>query len=210
MGYMEHSINCWCWIDVDEVYRVLCRIDPSKACGPDEMPGWLLREGAPWLAKPITKLFSMSLQLGSLPRDWRRANVAPMFKRGNKHSPSNYRPVSLTSLVVKCLERLVYARLSELLDVNNKGSFMPDSAPSYTTHEWAKSLNKGVSTHVISLDFSKAFDWVPHQRLLMKLDCMGIRGNLLSWIAAFLHDWEQRVFVEGQSSAWRWYQESHS
>ena len=79
--------------DVDEVHKVLCRIDPSKACGPDEILGRLLREGAPWLAEPITKLFSMSLQSGSLPRDWRRANVAPVFKRDNKHSSSNYRPV---------------------------------------------------------------------------------------------------------------------
>ena len=112
---------------------------------------------------------------------------------------------------MKCLERLVYARLSEFLDVNNKlSSWQHRFHRSHscqiqllaTTHEWAKSLNKGVSTHVIYLDFSKAFDSVPHQRLLMKLDCMGIRGNLLSWIAAFLHDREQRVFVEGQSSDW--------
>ena len=133
-----------------------------------------------------------------------------MFKRGNKHSPSNYRPVSFTSLVVKCLERLVYARLSEFLDMNKLSSCQHGGCRGHscqtqllaTTHEWAKSLNKGVSTHVIYLDFSKVFDLVPHQRLLMKLDCMGIRGNLLSWIAAFLHDREQRVFVEGQSSEW--------
>lgn len=120
-----------------------------------------------------------------------------MFKKGNKHSPSNYRPVSLTSLVVKCLERLVYERLSEILDVNNKLSscqhgfhrgHLCQTQLLATPHEWAKSLNKGVSTHVIYLDFSKAFDSVPHQRLLMKLDCMGIRGNVLRWIAAFLHD----------------------
>ena len=173
--------------DVDEVYKVLCRIDSSKACGPDEIPGRLLREGAPWLAEPISKLYSMSLQSKALPRDWKRANVAQMFKRGNKHSPSNYRPVSLTSLVVKCLEHLVYARLSEFLDVNNRlsscqhGFRRGHSCQTQllaTTHKWAKSLNRGVSTHVIYLDFSKAFDSVPHQRLLMKLDC--IRGNAFS------------------------------
>ena len=172
---------------MDEVYKVLCRIDSSKACGPDEIPGRLLREGAPWLAEPISKLYSMSLQSKALPRDWKRANVAQMFKRGNKHSPSNYRPVSLTSLVVKCLEHLVYARLSEFLDVNNRlsscqhGFRRGHSCQTQllaTTHKWAKSLNRGVSTHVIYLDFSKAFDSVPHQRLLMKLDC--IRGNAFS------------------------------
>ena len=68
-----------------------------------------------------------------------------------------------------------------------------------TTHKWAKSLNRGVSTHVIYLDFSKAFDSVPHQRLLMKLDC--IRGNVFSWIVAFLHDPDKRALVEGQSSS---------
>ena len=118
-------------------------------------------------------------------------------------------------------ERLVYARLSEFLRMNNK---LSSSQHGYrrghscqtqllaTTHEWAKSLNKGVSTHVIYLDLSKAFDSVPHQRLLMKLDCMGISGNLLSWIAAFLHDREQRVFVEGiwksrkqkRNGKWKW------
>ena len=68
------------------------------------------------------------------------------------------------------------------------------------TNEWAKSLDKRSSTHVIYLDFSNS---VPHQRLLMKLDCMGIRENLLSWIEAFLHDREQRALVEWQSSDWR-------
>ena len=106
-------------------------------------------------------------------RDWRRTNIAPVFKRGDKHSPSNYRPVSLTSLMMKCLECLVYARLSEFLGMNNKlsscqhGFRRGHSCQTQllaTTHEWAKSLNKGVSTHVIYLDFSKAFDSVPHQR----------------------------------------------
>lgn len=111
----------------------------------------------------------------------KRANVAPVFKRGNKHSPSNYRPVSLTSLVVvKCLEHLVYARISEFLDVNNRlsscqhGFCRGHSCQTQllaTTHEWAKSLNRGVSTHVIYLDFSKAFDSVPHQRQCLQLDC---------------------------------------
>ncbi len=198
-------------IDEDSVSEVLGRIDPSKACGPDEIPGRLLKEGAPWLVEPLTKLFNMSLQSGCLPTDWRRANVTPMFKKGNKHSPANYRPISLTSLVVKCLERLVHARIMEFLDVNNKlnryqhGFRSGHSCQTQllaTTHEWARSLDKRASTHVIYLDFSKAFDSVPHRRLLMKLDCMGVRGNLLRWINAFLSDREQRVLVDGQSSDW--------
>ena len=74
--------------DVDEVYKVLCKIDPSKACGSDEIPVQLLREGAPWLAEPITKLYSMALQSRFLPKNWRRANVAPVFKIINTPLPT--------------------------------------------------------------------------------------------------------------------------
>ena len=198
-------------ISEDAVFEVLCKIDPNKACGPDDIPGRLLKVGAPWLAEPLTQLFNLSLQSGALPRDWRRANVTPVFKKGDKHSPSNYRPISLTSLVVKCLECLVHTRILEFLEANNKlsghqhGFHKGHSCQTQllgTIHEWARSLDKRLSTHVIYLDFSRAFDSVPHQRLIMKLDCMGIRGNILRWIEIFLSDREQRVLVDCQSSDW--------
>ena len=103
-------------ISEDAVFEVLCKIDPSKACGPDDIPGCLLKEGAPWLAEPPTQLFNLSLQSGVLPRDWRRANITLVFKKGDKHSPSNYRPISLTTLVVKCLE---HTKILEFLEANN-------------------------------------------------------------------------------------------
>ena len=170
-------------LDQSDVYEMPCKTDRSKACGPDEIPGRLLREG---LAEPITKLFTTFLESGFLPSDWRRANVTPVFKTGNKHSPSNYCPISLTSLVVKCLECLVHARITEFLDANNKlnchqhvfrKGHSCQTKLLATTHEWAKSLDRGVSMHVTYLDFSKAFDSVPHQRMLMKLDCMGVRQS---------------------------------
>ena len=71
-----------------------------------------------------------------------------------------------------------------------------------TVHQWTKSLDCGDSTHVIFLDFSKAFDTVPHQRLLLKLDNIGIRGNLLNWITSFLEGRRQEVLVDGQKSDW--------
>ena len=77
-----------------DVYESLCKIDTSKACGPDEVPGRLL-QGAPWLAGPLTKLFQLSLSQGCLPSDWTSANITPVFKKGNKHSLTNYRPISL-------------------------------------------------------------------------------------------------------------------
>ena len=71
-----------------------------------------------------------------------------------------------------------------------------------TVHQWANTLNKRSSLHVLFLDFSKAFDRVPHRRLLLKRDCIGVRGNLLKWIQAFLVSRRQRIVVNGYSSDW--------
>ena len=162
----------------------------------------------------------LCMQSGSLPRDWRRANVAPVFKRGNKHSCSNYRPVSLTSLVVKCLERLVYARLSEFLDMNNKLSscqhgfrrghscqtqllaIQPTSGPSLSTR-----VSAPMSFILISLKHLIQF----HIR-----DCW---WNWIAWGSGAIssvglqHSFmiESREFMLKVSplSGWRWYQKSH-
>ena len=104
----------------EEVYNLLCKIDPSKSCGPDEVPGRLLKEGAEWLAEPLSKLFLLTLSKGVLPHDWTSANVSPVHKKGSKHSVSNYRPVSLTCIAVKLLERIVYNNLYDYLTISGK------------------------------------------------------------------------------------------
>ena len=71
-----------------------------------------------------------------------------------------------------------------------------------SVHEWARSLDRASSTHVIFTDFSKAFDSVPHQRLLLKLEHRGVRGNLLAWISGFLANRRQRVLLDGSTSEW--------
>ena len=158
-------------ISEDEVYDELCKIDPNKASGPDGIPGRLLKEGAPWLAKPLSTLFGASLRFGCLPSDWTSANVTPIFKQGSKHSPLNYRPISLTSLVVKLLERVIQRKLVIFLTIHHKlnpsqhGFRNGHSCQTQlieTVHKWAESLDHGLSTHVVFLDFSKAFDKVPH------------------------------------------------
>ena len=112
------------------------------------------------------------LAVSFLSSDWRRANVTPLFKRGNKHSLFNYPSISLTTLVVKCLEHLVHARISELLDTNNKLNCHQHRfckgqlhhIQLFTmTNKWEKSLDRGVSTHEIRLNGV-------------------VRGNLLYWI----------------------------
>ena len=154
-------------ISEEDVYDELCKIDPSKASGPDEIPGKILKQYAHWLSELLTKLFTMSLQTGKLPQDWRSANIAPVFKSGNKHNPSNYRPISLTSLVIKVMEKLVHKNISEYLSQNNLLSPAQHGFRKHhscqtqllsTVHDWAKYLDNRSSAHCVFLDFTKAFD----------------------------------------------------
>ena len=103
-------------VEKSDVYKQLCQIDPSKSSGPDGIPGRLLTEGATQLAEPLTKVFNMSLQSGDLPNDWKKGNITPIYKKGDKHKPSNYRPISLTSLVVKVLERILHNHIMEFVE----------------------------------------------------------------------------------------------
>ena len=122
---------------------------------------------------------------------------------------NNYRPISLTSHVVEIIKRIVSKKMKEfvlpvLVPVQygfRPGNFCLTQLLT-TIHQLAESLDKGLSSHANFLDFNKAFDSVPHQRLLAKLDNIGIRGNTLRWIKAFLTDRQQRVIINGTSSDW--------
>ena len=136
----------------------------------------MLREAAPAISESMKNLFNFSLQSGTLPVEWKSAHVIPIFKKGQKDLVKNYRPISLTSLLVKTLERLIYNRIFGFIESNNLlSSHQYGFRPGYSCtsqlihlfHEWAKAPDKRLSTDVIFLDFEKAFDSVPHDRLLL-------------------------------------------
>ena len=96
-------------IDFDalEIKRLLSNVNSNKACGPDGIHGKILKHCAAGLAHPLSMLFRLSYNSGSLPRDWKVANVVPVHKKGSKDNVENYRPISLTSLVMKTFERVL-------------------------------------------------------------------------------------------------------
>ena len=91
----------------DVVYRKLCLLNPSKSPGPDSVHPHLLKNCADILAAPLTCLFAKSLQENCLPEEWKLANIMPLFKKGSKLDPENYRPVSLTSVPCKIMESII-------------------------------------------------------------------------------------------------------
>ena len=144
-----------------------------------------------------------------MPEDWKKAHLAPIFKKGHPKKAANYRPISLISITCKLLEHIIHSNILTHFYSNNiltdcqHGFRKQRSCESQlisTCDDLTKNIDHQIQTDMILLDFSKAFDKVPHARLMSKLRLMGIDGKTGSWIREFLADRSQRVIVDGQSS----------
>ena len=193
----------------DGVLKLLKNIQTAKAPGPDSIPNRVLKECASELAPSITLLFQKSLDTGCLPRDWLNANIAPVYKKGDRHMPENYRPVSLTSVLSKLLEHIVcrhmmkhFERHNILTSLNHgfRSGYSCETQLAVTVEDLISSFDRGIQTDIAILDFSKAFDTVPHDKLLHKLRAYGIHGQLHQWITSFLCNRLMKVVVEGECS----------
>ena len=198
-------------ITVNGIMKLLKGLNPNKATGPDDIPARILKICAPEIAPALTVIFRKSLETGTLPQDWKRANVSPIFKKGERSNPSNYRPVSLTSVCCKVMEHVIHTNIMshfehyDILSDKQHGFRRNHSCESQlilTTYDLSKTLDKRLQSDVIIMDFHKAFDVVPHQRLMLKLDHYGIRGQMKNWIEDFLMSRKQRVVIGGEHSDW--------
>ena len=198
-------------IDFDHraVRRLLTNINSNKAQGPDGIHGKILKNCAVGLAFPLTCIFRASYNSGHIPEEWKLANVVPIFKKGDKSNVENYRPISLTCLVMKVFERIVKEKLlsltAHLLDPRQHGFLEQKSCTTNMVvycDSLALSLNDNVLNHVVYFDFAKAFDSVNHDILLQKLKvCFGIDGTLLKFLSNYLCDRNQKVVIGSESSS---------
>lgn len=198
-------------ITTADVEAKLKKLKVDKAAGPDSLHPRVLKELSSVISRPLADLMQNSLERECVPQDWRDAHVCAIHKKGKKTSPSNYRPVSLTSQVCKIMESIVRDHLLKYLVQYNliskcQHGFVPGR--SCTTQllecmdEWTEALDEGESLDVAYLDFSKAFDSVPHNRLIHKMRALGIEGHVLEWCRSFLSNRKQRVVIRGSRSAW--------
>ena len=196
-------------VSEDDILQALRSLNVNKSPGPDGVHPRLLKECAEQLAYPLKRLFDRTMKEGKIPKAWKIAEVRPIFKKGKKSLPGNYRPVSLTPILCKIFEgfirRELYSHLvkNKLLSKHQFGFCQGRSCVSQlliTINDWLMDIDNNIPVDVAYLDFRKAFDSVPHQRLLEKLKGYGITGNVYKWIEDFLSSRSQFVSVNGTRS----------
>ena len=198
-------------ITQEEVLKRLKALNQNKSPGPDNIHPRILKELSHELSLPLTLIFKKSLENGNLPKSWKDGHIMPIFKKGNKHKVENYRPVCLTSICCKILESIIREKImvhlihNKLISKNQHGFLIGRSTLTQlieTLEEWTSMLDKNDNLDVLYCDFKKAFDSVPHKRLMVKINSFGIEGNVGKWIENFITGRRQRVCIKDSKSTW--------
>ena len=189
-----------------EVGKKLSELNVNKSFGPDLVHPRVLYELRCVIVGPLTNIFNDSLHSGIIPNDWKNSNVTVIFKKGKKDCVENYRPISLTCISCKIMESIIRDYIMSYFKVQNLFSnFQYGFIKGRSTvlqllkvfDAWTSILDEGCQVDVIYTDFEKAFDKVPHQRLLCKLYGYGVNHRVINWIRNFLCFRQQAVRING-------------
>ena len=194
---------------VNEISKIIHEINPKKAVGPNSIPSIFLHYMGSELATPLCWIANISFYTGIHPEKLKQTEIIPIFKSGSRISPANYRPISLLSNINKIMEKIVYSRVFNYLNINNifyeqQFGFRPAHSTNHAliniTEKIRETLDKGNIAAGVFVDFQKAFDTVNHQILLKKLSHYGITGTLHKWFRSYLSNRTQHVSVLGFNS----------
>ena len=194
---------------VPGIQSLLENLEVVKSPGPDKIHPLVLKHCAGELAPVLQVIFSQSLSTGNIPSDWLISNITPVYKKGDRNLPSNYRPISLTSICSKTIEHVFYRFImnhlqnNQVLSDNQHGfraGFSCTTQLVSLIEDISFNMDARRQVDMILLDFSKAFDTVPHHRLLLKLKYYRIDSQVINWIAKWLTSRKQRVLLDGESS----------
>lgn len=189
-----------------DIIKAISEINSSSSAGKDGFPATLLKNCSASLAYPIFLIWKRSFETGNIHKKFLTQIITPVHKKGSKSKPQNYRPISLTSHIIKVFERIMRNKLVEYLESNNllknfqHGFRHGRSCLSELLAHFddiLKNLNEGNDVDVVYLDFAKAFDKVDHKLLLKKLKLLGISGKVYEWIKSFLSNRYQSVVIDG-------------
>ena len=191
------------------VEKKLSGLKANESPGPDKMHPRVLKSISKSICIPVSIIFNTSISTRTLPAEWKVGKISAIFKKGNKSSPGNYRPVSLTTILCKVLESIVRDEIVVHFKNNNLFSakqfgFLSGRSTVFQLLKvldiWTDILDQGGTLDMIYCDFMKAFDKVPHGRLVYKLQKYGVEGDILGWVTSFLSGRSQEVVVNDARS----------
>ena len=206
----RESLSTICFTS-DDILKMIRNVDPNKTHGHDMISIRMMKLCDASLCKPLELIFKSCLEKGKFPLEWKKANVVPAYKKGDKQLLKNHHPISLLPIARKIFEPILYNNMFEffsknhLISHNQSGFKTGDSCINQLlsiTHEIYKSFDDDLDVRGVFLDISKASDKVWHKGLVYKLKQNRISGNLLDTITDFLNSRKQRVALNGQFSSW--------
>ncbi|CAM5075120.1 unnamed protein product [Natator depressus] len=199
-------------MEKEVVQDYLEKLDKHKSMGPDALHPRELKELADVIAEPLAIIFENSWQLGEVPDDWKKANVVPIFKKGKKEDPGNYRPVSLSSVPGKIMEQVlkesILKHLEERKVIRNSQHGFTKGKSCLTNliafyDAITGSMDEEKAVDVLFLDFRKAFDTVSHSILASKLKKYGLDEWTIRWIESWLERQALQVVINGSMPSWQ-------
>ena len=169
------------------IFKLLSNINPNKATGPDDLPGKFLKLCANEVANIYTILFQASLDQGIVPPDWKKGNIVPLYKKGDKSLPENYRPITLLDTLYKVYTRLLANRLSDTVEPflrKSQYGLRRHRSTVHAIHVVRRTFDAlchktDTDLNLLLCDWNKAFDKVDTQALTDALKAYGVGGTFL-------------------------------
>ena len=193
----------------DTVDKLISNLKNSGSVGLDYIGTGIIKQAKKELLPALTHIINLSIKQSKFPTQFKKAKVIPLFKSGDKLSPSNYRPVAILPIWSKLVERAVFIQMIEYFESNNlihpshhgfRANHNTTTALLQMYDNWVEAMDRGEATGVIYLDMSAAFDMVEHSVLLEKLLLYGFDIASYTWIKSYLEDRQQTVCIDGTCS----------
>ena len=191
-------------LETQNVLEILQSLNSEKAAGIDNIPCKFLKDGANILAKHICQICNLSIKQSLFPHQCKIAKIKPLFKKGSKTDPKNYRPISLLPLISKIIERVIFDQTQEFLQKQNvfcryqsgfRKNYSTDLCLSYLCDKVKKGFDCNLFTGMILIDLQKSFDTINHEILIKKMECIGFSEETLSWFKSYLSHREFKVSI---------------